>query len=441
MKRLAALAVCALVLGASVVAFNLLYLRVPDGMAPLHGFAPGIAAAYGRWLPAAASGGALTPAAFSRASALLQAAMWGAFIAAALIAARLPDGAAARAAFRLVAAAGAAIAVALLLTPPALSRDLYHYALFGRMIITRGLNPYVTPGDALAGDLLWPLASWHDFTTHYGPVFTGLSVVAAWIGGGGAVGTALAFKALATAGGAVAAWSAVALARREARGGLLPLVLVAWNPLALIETAGNGHNEMVMIALALAGVLLVDRGRPNFGFALLVASIHVKWITAGLAGLVVIAHLHELDGARARARALLTFAAIAAGLTIALYLPFWAGSGSVSSIRRLLLAGRGASGPTAASPAALVPFAAVVVVAIAVVARTGRRWLLEMAAAVSLAFVTFMFPWVFPWYLLPAAALLAVGPLSRLNGGLTVVVTGASMFVMAFWAILIPGTP
>jgi hypothetical protein len=310
------------------------------------------------------------------------------------------------------------------------------------MIITRGLNPYVTPGDALAGDPLWPLASWPDFTTHYGPVFTSLSVVAAWIGGGGAVGTALAFKAVATAGGVLAAWSVTALARREGRGGLLPLVLIAWNPLALIETAGNGHNEMVMIGLALAGVLLVDRGRPNLGFALLVASIHVKWITAGLAGLVVIARLRDLDGAGARARALLTFAAIATGLTIALYLPFWAGSGSVGAIRRLLLAGRGTSGPTAASPAALLPFTAVVAVAIAVVARTGRRWLLEMAAAVSLAFVTFMFPWVFPWYLLPAAALLAVGPLSsRLNGGLTVVVTGASMFVMAFWAILIRRTP
>jgi hypothetical protein len=440
MNRLAALAVCALGLGASVVGFNLLYLRVPEGMAPLHGFAPGIAAAYGRWLPAAVSA-ALTPATLSRASAALQAVMWGAFIAAVLIAARLRDPAAERAAFRLVAAAGAAIAVALLLTPPALSRDLYHYALFGRMIITRGLNPYVAPGDALAGDPLWPLASWHDFTTHYGPVFTGLSVVAAWIGGGGAVGTALAFKALATAGGALAAWSATALARREGSGALLPLVLIAWNPLALIETAGNGHNEMVMIGLALAGVLLVDRGRPNLGFALLVASIHVKWITAGLAGLVVLARLRDLDGAGARLRALLTYAAITAGLTIALYLPFWAGSGSVGSILRLLLAGRGASGPTAASPAALVPFAVVIVVAIAVVARTGRRWLLEMAAAVSLAFVTFMFPWVFPWYLLPAAALLAVGPRSRLNGGLTIVVTGASMFVMAFWAILIPRTP
>jgi hypothetical protein len=439
MRTTLPLAACALVLGACVVAFNLLYLFVPDGLSPLHGFAPEIGAAYARWLPRARF--ALTPAAFARASAALQAGMWIAFLAAVFVAARLRDGAAEKTAFKLAAVAAAAIALALLLTPPTLTRDLYHYALFGRMIVTRGLNPYVTSGNALADDPLWALSSWRDYTTHYGPVFTGLSVVATWIGGGGPVGTALAFKTLAIAGGALAAWSATALARRDGRSGLLPLLLVTWNPLALIETAGNGHNEMVMIGLALLGMVVIARGRTGVGFALVVASAHVKWITAALAGLVVVARLRELDGTRARARALGQFAAIAAAITAAVYAPFWAGLGSIGALRRLMIEGRGISGGGGLTPAALLPFAAVVALAIVVVARTGRRWLLELSAVVSLGFVTFMFPWVLPWYLLPAAALLAVGPVSRLNGGLTIVVTGASMFVMAFWAVLIRRTP
>ena len=61
-----------------------------------------------------------------------------------------------------------------------------------------------------------------------------------------------------------------------------------------------------------------------------------------------------------------------------------------------------------------------------------------MSAMVCLAFVTFMFPWVFPWYLLPAAALLAIGLLTRLNGSLGIIVTAASMFLMAFWAVFVP---
>ena len=68
-------------------------------------------------------------------------------------------------------------------------------------------------------------------------------------------------------------------------------------------------------------------------------------------------------------------------------------------------------------------FAAVVALAFVVVARSGRRWLLELSAVVSLAFVTFLFPWLFPWYLMPAGALLAVGPLSRLNVCLLVSLT------------------
>jgi hypothetical protein len=439
MKTTLPLAACALVLGACAIAFNLLYLFVPDGLAPLHGFAPEIAAAYARWLPRLSI--APTPGAFARASAALQTGMWIAFLAAVFVAARPRDAAAEKTAFRLVAGAGAAIALALVLTPPTLSSDLYHYALFGRMIVTRGLNPYVTTANALADDPLWPLASWRDHTTHYGPVFTGLSVVAAWIGGGGPVRTALAFKTLAAAGGALAAWSATALARKDGRSGLLPLVFVAWNPLALIETAGNGHNEMVMIGLALLGMVVIARGRPGAGFALVVASAHVKWITAGLAGLVVVAQLRELEGTRARARTFARLAAIAVAVTVAVYAPFGTGLGSLAALRRLMSDGRSATAGGGMTAAALIPFAGAVALAVVVVARTGRRWLLELSAFVSLAFVTFMFPWVLPWYLLPAAALLAVGPLSRLNGGLTVVVTGASIFVMAFWAVLIRRTP
>ena len=163
-------------------------------------------------------------------SLALQAGMWLAYLVAVVVIVRWRDGAGERTAMRIVVVGAAVASVALILTPPMLSSDLYHYALFGRMIITRGLNPYVTPGAVLVDDPLWPLANWHDYTTHYGPVFTGLSVVAAWAGAGSAVGTALAFKTLATAFGALTVWAVGALARREARSSLLPVLLVAWNP-------------------------------------------------------------------------------------------------------------------------------------------------------------------------------------------------------------------
>jgi len=434
--RLWALAVCGLVLAAAVVGFNLLFLWMPDGWAPLHyGMATGVAAAYGRVVPLPSL--TLTPAGVQRAGLTLLIAMWAAYALAMFIVATLRDGAGARAAVRLVVVVGVIAGVALIVTPPVLSADLYHYAMFGRMVLTRGLNPYVTPPSALQGDPLLPLANWQDYTTHYGPVFTGLSVVDAWVGAGGAIATALAFKTMATGFGALAAWAAARLAEREGRSALLPMALIAWNPLALIETAGSGHNEMVMMGLALSGLLAMARGRSSLGCLLLVASVHVKWVSAAVVGLVLIAHLHDIHGGRARARQLAKLVAIAVALTVALYLPFWAGTDSMAAVKRLMLESRNAAGDKVMRPGNLLPFGAVVVLAIALVTRYGRRFAFDMAAAVNLAFAVFVFNWIFPWYVLPALPLLAVGPLSRTNAALLLATSVCSVFLMKYWTLLV----
>lgn len=432
-RRLRLLAVCIAVIGISVVSFNLLFLFVPADKSPPQGFAPDIGAAYARTIPLPSI--TFDARSFTWLSVGLQAAMWAAFIGAVGLLRTLGDGAAGKAATRLVAFGGAFISLALILTPPALSADLYHYALFGRMIITRGLNPYVTAGNALKDDPLWPLADWHEYPTHYGPVFTGLSVLAVAAGGGGPIGTALAFKTMAAVFGALAAWSAAGLAKQQQRSGLLPLGLVALNPLIQIETAGSGHNEMVMMGLALAGLLVAGRGRPTVGFALLIGSVHVKWVTAALVGLFALARLRELDGLSARLRELGKLLVIAVGLTVVLYAPFWAGRDVVGATRRLLGGGSGDGGLAASR---WVPFAVIALAATAVVVRRGHRFLLETAALVCLGFVLFVFSWWFPWYLIPALVLLSVGPFVRVNAVLVMFTTTLSLALMGNLAILLP---
>jgi hypothetical protein len=353
-------------------------------------------------------------------------------VAALPLAAKLRHGVVENTAFKVVATTAIVASLVLILTPPTLSKDLYHYALHGRMI-TRGLNPYVTAANALPNDPLVQYASWLDFPTHYGPVFTGLAMLAVLAGGGGPVGTAIAFKGMATAFGALAARSAVSIAEREGRDRLMPLVLLAWNPLVLLETAGSGHNEMVMIGLALLGVDLVRQDKIGMGVVALVASAHVKWVTVALGGLVVLACLRAADGARARARLLALVVAITGAVTVALYAPFWTGSDTVTATRRLLVEGRGT---TALRASSLIPFGIAVAYAIVVVARGGHARVLEMAALISMAFVAFVFPWTFPWYLLPGVAFLAVGPFGRRNGALLVTVTGFSIFLMSHWALM-----
>jgi hypothetical protein len=423
---------CIAVIGLAVVCFNLLYLFVPAGQRPVHGFAPDMPAVYARAfrLPDLV----FSPKVFTGISLGLQAAMWGAFFLAVALVRKLGAGAAETAALRRVAIGGVVVALALILTPPALSADLFRYAVFGRMVVTRGLNPYVTPGSALAGDALLALADSRNIPTHYGPVFTGLSVLAAGVAGGGPIRTALAFKVLATGFGALAAWSAAVLARRQGRGGALPLALAALNPLVLIETAGNAHNEMVMMGLAMAGLVMASKGRRHLGFALIIASVHVKWVTAPLAAFVAIAWLGEIKGVRARAREVGTLLLVAVALTVAIYLPFWASGGIVSTTKRMLALGS-AHGET---NAARLLFLATMAISVVVVARSGSQHVLEMAALACLAFVLFVFPWWLPWYLVAPFTLLAVGPFARLNTTLFALTTLFSLLLMANWALLVP---
>jgi len=427
--RLRLLATCAALLVLAVVAFDLLYLYLPKDKWVPHGYAPDIGAAYGQTI--AVPDVVLGARAFARIALGLQAAMWAAFFAIVYLVRGFRGGAAQRTAFKLIAWSGALAALALLLTPPTLSTDLYRYAVFGRMIITRGLNPYVTPGNALAGDALLSLADNRGIPTHYGPLFTDLSVLAALIGGGGPIRTALAFKLMSAASAAVAAWAIVTLARQQERSGLLPLALFALNPLVLLESAGSGHNEPVMMALALGGLVVAGKGKPNLGFALLVCSMHVKWLTVTLVGLVALARLREIDGWRARSRELATMLAIAVGITVALYLPYWAARGATSGVRRLL-----AQGEIPLSHYA--GFAALVLIAIAVVVHSGRRRLIEMAALTCFGFFLLVFGWLLPWYLIPAIALVAAGPFTRLNATLFVLTTIVSLFLMASYAVLLP---
>ena len=281
------------------------------------------------------------------------------------------------------------------------------------MIITRGLNPYVTPGRSAR----WTIrcCRWRTGATtptHYGPVFTGALGDRRVGRRRRPVGTALAFKTLATAFGALAAWAASRSPGTTAAAACCPCCSIAWNPIALIETAGSGHNEMVMMGLALLGMWVIAAG-PNERRLRAAGCVGARQVDHGGAGWAAWSSRtcatstarapgaragdqvrgHRGRGHRRRLRAVL------------------GGLGSIGALRAADGRGTGIRRRRTRTPAALLPFAAVVALAFVVVARNGRRWLLELAAVVSLGFVTFMFPWVLPWYLLPAAALLAVGPL------------------------------
>jgi Glycosyltransferase family 87 len=187
------------------------------------------------------------------------------------IAVRVADQLSPRAVLMTIAAMHALV----LLAPPLLSTDVFSYQAYARMGAVYGLNPYTSgPGTILVDPLYSYIgAKWVGTPTAYGPVFTIVSYVLAPLS---IATSALAYKAFA----ALASLATVALVWNVARArGVDPVkaaALVGLNPLVVVYGVGGGHNDLLMLALLVAGVSLMLTNRARGGAASIVLAAGVK---------------------------------------------------------------------------------------------------------------------------------------------------------------------
>jgi Glycosyltransferase family 87 len=193
----------------------------------------------------------------------------------------------------------AALHALILLAPPLVSTDVFSYQFYGRIGQLYGGNPYLAGPHALAGDPLYPYigAKWIYTPTAYGPVFTALSYLLAPLTIPSSV---LAYKAIA----AVSSLAIVALVWNGARlRGVDPVgaaALVGLNPLIVVYGVGGGHNDLLMLAPMVAGIVLLLQRRGRLGGASIVLGAAVK-VTAGLLLPFALADARaRLSGARRR---------------------------------------------------------------------------------------------------------------------------------------------
>jgi hypothetical protein len=181
-----------------------------------------------------------------------------------------------------------------LLGPPLLSTDVFNYVEYGRLGVLHGLNPYVHGPAAAPGDAAFPFIGWQDATSVYGPTFTLGTYATAPLGVGGAL---WAMKALATAGSLACVWLVWRGAERLGRSPVEAAMFFGLNPLLLVFAVGGAHNDLLMMALALGGVVLVLEGRERTGGLAAVGAATIKASSALLLPYLLI-------GARARGRVL-----------------------------------------------------------------------------------------------------------------------------------------
>jgi len=311
-------------------------------------------------------------------------------------------------ALRVVAGVSVVAHLLFVLAPPFLCNDLLRYAVFGRMLLGPGLNPYLSPPAALVGDPLLPYANLFHVTSGYGPSFMWFSALLGWLGRGDVFWTALLFKGAAAACSLVNCWLIRRLTLSLYGEALRPLVLYAWNPLVLLEIAGMGHNEALMVALALGGLLLASRGRPWLGFGLLVLSADVKQVTAVMALLFAVQFVAAAPHWRGRLRRMAGLLALAAAIELVLWAPFWAGPRTFAALETLFHPRVLVPGARSLEVGKALVFVAAVLAAAWKASRGGLKEATTLSALLMLAFVVFVFPWRFSWYVIPPLALLAV---------------------------------
>ena len=270
---------------------------------------------------------------------------------------------------------------------PATSVDLYDYLFRGRMLARYSANTFIHVPQDFAVDPLFEYAAWRRAVTAYGPLWEGLSWATARLTGerpdaavmsapfiSPGLGTVfsgytpaalaellrlmLAFKALAAVGfllcGA-AIWGALGRIAPERRR--LGLYLWLWNPLALWESAGAGHNDAWMALFIVLAVWAFSSPRTNpspssvvtsqlqnttdnglrttdykrsfissiMAFLALTAGGLIKFLSLFLGPVFLGAALRRLPDWRARGRLVLAAGLACLAFAALAYAPFWAG--------------------------------------------------------------------------------------------------------------------
>jgi alpha-1,6-mannosyltransferase len=175
---------------------------------------------------------------------------------------------------RAAVAAIVALNTIVFLAPP-ISSDVFSYLDYARLGALHGVNPYAYSPAAVPGDPAYHFmgAMWRHFPSAYGPLFTLGSYPAALLG---LVGGVWFLKGVAALSSLALVAVVAACARRLGRDPVRAALLVGANPFVLVWGVAAGHNDLLMLALAMLGTWLVVSGRQASGAGAAVAAAAVK---------------------------------------------------------------------------------------------------------------------------------------------------------------------
>jgi alpha-1,6-mannosyltransferase len=212
---------------------------------------------------------------------------------------------------------------AVLLLPLLLSRDVFSYAFYGRILSRYGHNPYVsTPADFPANDLsrfVWD--GWRDTPSVYGPMFVWLSAAITAVFRG-LVDVIEVFRAVAVAASLGSLWFVVRLVGRvRPQRQAYAAAMIGLNPVILFHTAGGGHVDVLVMLAVAAAIYLVATERELPATVALTVGALVK-ISAVVPLALLIAYIVTRTDPSRRWKVLAMHVGTALGIAFVAAVPF-----------------------------------------------------------------------------------------------------------------------
>jgi alpha-1,6-mannosyltransferase len=325
-------------------------------------------------------------------------------------------------AWKLVVGGATVFNLVLLLMYPVGAADVFDNIVRGRMTAFYHANPFAQVPGQFPGDPFVRYAAWAGFRSAYGPLWESIAAAMAWLAGNDILGNVLVFKlgmVLAYVADTVLIWRILArIAPRRAPSGVY---LFAWNPLVLFETAGNAHNDSLMLLTILLAVFLYVNQQHTAAVVALTAGALIKFFPAVLVPLFVAGSLRRLER-RQRWISLLRSVVLSLALVALFYVPFRGSSDplnlthrdalfttSIPALAQVVLVPR-VGGETAGR---VVNLAAAAVLGVFVLYQawrldSGNRALPGAVYGVVIFYLLVTCPWLQPWYVVWAVGLVAL---------------------------------
>jgi alpha-1,6-mannosyltransferase len=159
------------------------------------------------------------------------------------------------------------------IAPPLLSKDLFSYLSYARLGVFHHSSPYLHGPVIAPHDEVYKFVGWRHVPSAYGPLFTAFTYPLAYLGPAVSLWTIKVLTALAGLGCVALVWRC---AQRLGRPPLPAAMWVGLNPIWLAYGIGGAHNDIVMLALTVAGVALLLAGRPMASGAAVILSAAIK---------------------------------------------------------------------------------------------------------------------------------------------------------------------